>query len=733
MGRRNGVSLVVSTLTQFVGFAFVASSLAQGQPGTFGGKGTGSKRPITVKDAIEMTRLAGEDYLLGVSAKGNVAKFSPDGKRFVVALRKADLQRNTNDCSLYLFYSSEVFHGAMPLPLLTMSSSSNHEAISDVKWLADNETIVFRGENPGEVSELYALNVESKRLEKLTTAPTAIQKYDVTPEGSELLYLAAPPDPIPSNTEEVSLEGVVVSNQSLSELLAGKRVSAPSRELFVQRRGSLAVRIPLSNPTDGRILSVSPDGKTAIVDAPVLAEDLPASWSRYIFAEDDYLHGFFHHAKGWSPFKRYLLVDIESRSVKTLETGPTLMALPVNWASDDTAIIRGVYLPVDPEDDTSRRDTHNVAVNVLTGEFHRTTDGVAPKPSAPGVKFEVTLDEDINTPPKIFAIDPEEKRRTLLLDLNPQFAGLSFGSVEEITWKVNGVEVVGGLYLPPNYKATDRYPLVIQTHGFTSERFSMDGLDEWSSGYAARALTAQGFLVLQAYDFKDRKTHNLVGRDRALGAAPEESFKRFSSLAYGAAIDYLDRRGMVDRARVGISGFSRTVCTVGYTVTHTRLRFAAVALTDGIDCGYFNYMSYPHEAPDANALNGGLPPFGEQGLRMWLKEAPAFNLNENHAPVRLVALGFPSVLQSWEWFTALRLQGKPVELVVVPEASHLLQKAADRRIVMQGLVDWFMFWLKNEENPDSPNREQFVRWRALRSECRDEACQAGAADQNRNE
>jgi hypothetical protein len=30
-------------------------------------------------------------------------------------------------------------------------------------------------------------------------------------------------------------------------------------------------------------------------------------------------------------------------------------------------------------------------------------------------------------------------------------------------------------------------------------------------------------------------------------------------------------------------------------------------------------------------------------------------------------------------------------------------------------VDWFCFWLKDEEDPDLAKAEQYARWRALRN------------------
>src|SRR5690242_3125056 len=57
------------------------------------------KRPLTVADSIRMTRFGDPQYDLGAASKGLVAKFSPDGKRFVVVLRKGNLATNTNEYS----------------------------------------------------------------------------------------------------------------------------------------------------------------------------------------------------------------------------------------------------------------------------------------------------------------------------------------------------------------------------------------------------------------------------------------------------------------------------------------------------------------------------------------------------------------------------------------------------------------------------------------------------------
>jgi len=327
--------------------------------------------------------------------------------------------------------------------------------------------------------------------------------------------------------------------------------------------------------------------------------------------------------------------------------------------------------------------------------------------------IDVALEEGINSPPKIYVSDRKTHKKVLLLDLNPQFVQLDLGKVESIEWKgTDGHTFRGGLYWPLEYTPGKRYPLVIQTHGFNPKRFSMDGFNDWDSAFAARAMAAKGFMVLQSYIMSGNSE---TSRGNFTASTPQQAAKLSAMAAYEGAIDNLDTSGLIDRNSVGIIGFSRTVAYVAYSLTHSQYRFRAAVLTDGTDAGYFQHLALPFAAWDDDALNGAQEPFGD-GLKQWLKESPSFNLDKVQAPVRLVALQPFSLLESWEWFIGLKLQHKPVDLVYLPDAVHLVAKPWERMVAQQGLVDWFRFWLKGEEDPDPAKAEQYARWRELRKQ-----------------
>ena len=171
--------------------------------------------------------------------------------------------------------------------------------------------------------------------------------------------------------------------------------------------------------------------------------------------------------------------------------------------------------------------------------------------------------------------------------------------------------------------------------------------------------------------------------------------------------------GSDDRARIGIIGFSRTCLYVKYMPPHSDYKIAAASVADGVDGGYLQYIANGGSLADESDQLFGAPPFGK-GLSVWIKTSPGFLLDKVSAAIRIQAIGPGSLVGEWEWFEGLNRLGRPVELVYMPVGSHILERPNDRMVSQQGDVDWFTFWLKNEEDPDPSKAEQYQRWRELR-------------------
>src|SRR5207253_1664385 len=127
-----------------------------------------------------------------------------------------------------------------------------------------------------------------------------------------------------------------------------------------------------------------------------------------------------------------------------------------------------------------------------------------------------------------------------------------------------------------------------------------------------------GFAVLMAdyyWDFKDLP--------KGFPGGLAEAYNWMAMVESG--VDHLASQGIVDKARVGVIGFSRTSWKTDFMLTHSDFKFAAVSSADS---GIYNYAQYGFSnehswQAEEDKMMGG-PPFGAT-LENWLKYAPAFN------------------------------------------------------------------------------------------------------------
>ena len=227
---------------------------------------TPAKRPVRIEDAIEMTRLAAPDE--------PVAAISPDGRHFVILVKKGNLTRNTNDYSLLLYRTADALQSPQAELLVEMSSSSNREAIKQIEWLRDSRHITFVGETAGAVPQVYSVDVRSKRVRQLTRSAAAIESYDTDENGRDLVYVTDRPPERPDTAFPLGLF-TVGEGSTVSEFLAGSCTSPSNypkgEQLYVQRERQKPVLVPL--PEDyladwSRPLHISPDG--TLIDAQVV-------------------------------------------------------------------------------------------------------------------------------------------------------------------------------------------------------------------------------------------------------------------------------------------------------------------------------------------------------------------------------------------------------------------------------------------------------------------------------
>ncbi len=701
--------------------------------------------PVTVADIIAMTTIGSMQHGDG-DADYDVV--SQDGAHVAVVVKRGNVDRNTVDYRLLVFRTADLLHTPKPDTVLTFASSSNRPAIGQLKWLADNATLMFLGERPGQLPQLYTINTVTHALVQRTDATTLIRSYSVADRGDPVAYVA---DEMADTASYVRLRqhGDVVGSPhpNVYKLITGDwapRDAHRSRWLVVLH-GNIVSRLSLADSATGygtcleSTLMVSPIGDVALIQCHPLAA--PMRWARY--RQKDYLRAT---GTGFA-YTTYVVVDLQTGGMRPLFDAPVAMWwVNPTWAPDGrSVVIANAMLPLDVADSLEReaRATQHMlaevelrtgavtviarrdSLSVVDWDARSKTLALDPhayhdpadtarlyyRKTAAGwtatrgaITRALVIDEGLNAPPTLAAVDPKTHAHRVVVDPNPALLSAHrFAREEVMHWRSRaGMDVVGGLYWPPDYVPGRRYPLVIQTHGFDSTAFWPDG--SYSTGTAAQPMANAGIMVLQVGGMGIADSEYVTPREGPLAAQAIEG-----------AIDHLDSLGLIDRTNVGLEGFSRTCYHVLYLLTHSSYAIAAATLTDGVDLGYVQYLLFGRPEGSANEwelMNGGRP-FGA-GLATWRERAPGFNLDRLTAPLQLTAITAPSLLEEWEPYAGLLLQGKPAELVYIPDGDHILKRPWERLTSQQGAVDWFRFWLRGYEDPDPAKAAQYARWHQLR-------------------
>jgi dipeptidyl aminopeptidase/acylaminoacyl peptidase len=533
---------------------------------------------------------------------------------------------------------------------------------------------------------------------------------------------------------------------------------------------------PIMAWEEGFRISVAPNGKSLIAARPV--PDIPEAWSDYALARSVPVFSREHlgtdrsgRAVSW-PWQ-YIYVNLEDMAITPLVNAPVgdiegyPDAVQAVWFPDgENVLFTNSYLPISNHPDSLSAEgnvpcaaaVYTVATtsvscvarvhppkerhSLRSATFGISSDEVILRWSGDSANstdvykkiqqqwvsqpqtaisnetqptLRVSVRQDINEYPTLWAGEPGGASAKKLWNPNPQLDSIELGSASVYSWKDStGYSWHGGLLLPPNYERGRRYPLVIQTHGFANaHEFLVDG--SYTSGFAARALAAVGIVVLQVEDRADRHI------------TPPDQEAQLGGLGFSSAIEQLNKDGVIDSSNVGIIGFSRTHWLVEEALIHQPSLYRAAELVDGVDQSYMTYMLFSPNWPDGTAMgaesNGGRP-FGK-GLESWVKNAAGFNLDKVQAPVRIEAHGDLSLLQEWEIYSSLYQQSKPVDFEYLPDAPHILQQPQQRYDSQQGTVDWFRFWLQGYERPNPEDLDQYKRWEHLR-ELQDAAGKAGS-------
>jgi dipeptidyl aminopeptidase/acylaminoacyl peptidase len=515
----------------------------------------------------------------------------------------------------------------------------------------------------------------------------------------------------------------------------------------------------------------SPDGKQVILDAGVA--EVPREWSAYQGFVAESLRAYARNPHGMRArwVNQLMLVDVATGDARSLwdAPGPTFNPMSrIAWSPDgvqiliaptllppgsndaaglsgraaaivDAATGKYVKLPLDPADaehiiSVAWLSSEVIDMHLLGGEsiryekkdnhWHKAVPAKWLKPSSWATartnRVRIELRQGLNDPPALYAVDLRTGQYRIVLDPNPGLrTDFALGNVEFMDWvNTDGREWQGRLYYPAHYQRGVRYPLVIQTHGFADKgEYSLTGqggLDgvalgpEWSA-FLAQPLASIGIAVLQI--------GGPVGGPRPFEEMTDIERIKSIGTALQTAAEHLVSAGLVEGSKVGITGHSALGRVIEHALVDSEFPYAAAIAGDYADNNYMNEALFNWDHDFGRSF-----PFAD-GLKTWLDESPAFSVERVRTPLQLLLYsgseGNTTLLWHWEMFSRLRFLHKPVEYYVMPDIQHGSHENQNPRqqLALQGrALDWWRFWLLDEEDAGEAKREQYASWHVLRDQ-----------------
>ena len=259
------------------------------------------------------------------------------------------------------------------------------------------------------------------------------------------------------------------------------------------------------------------------------------------------------------------------------------------------------------------------------------------------------------------------------------------GKTEVIRWtSKDGKEIEGLLTYPVGYQAGQKVPLILNIHGGPTGVFQQSFLGG-RSPYPIATFSAKGYAILRP---------NPRGSSGYGAEFRRANFKDWGGADYQdlmSGVDKVIEIGVADPERLGVMGWSYGGFMTSWIVTQTQ-RFKAASAGAPVT----NLMSFNGTAD----IPGFVPDyFGGQfwdQMDAYQKHSAMFNVRGVKTPT-MIQHGDADVRvpisQGYEFYNALKAQGVPTRMIVLPRQPHGPNEPKMQLAAAQANVEWFEKYL----------------------------------------
>lgn len=619
---------------------------------------------------------------------------SPDGKRVVYTVNEAVMAADKSE------FVTQIWLG-------TIDGKENYQVTfgdkssANPRWSPDGSMIAFTSNRKDNRNQIFLMRTSGGEAEAITDVKGGIGGFDWSPDGKWIAYTMSDA----KSTEEESNEKGRNDFRWYEEnyKLARLYLVAASKDADGKRASRKLTAI------DRHVTSFnwSPDGKKIAfshVTSPS-ANDWPtadvsvvdvASGSVSPFAATEAAESDPHY----SPDGRSIVVSVSDLPLRWAQSNrlavfpagggtPKLMAASndgqpnvVDWTPDGSRIYfyesKGTGTALFYAEPATGKVVEEDYQNALIGGVTMTHIG-----SAYAVAMAV---QKTDAPPEIFALAPGVRGLTQISHANDDRSKMTVGKTEVVKWKSkDGREIEGLLTYPNGYVAGTKVPLILNIHGGPAGVFSQSYIGGRGS-YPLATFASKGYAILRpnprgssgyGVEFRRANIKDWAGMD-------------YEDLMSG--VDHVIALGVADPNRLGVMGWSYGGYMTSMVITKTK-RFKAASAGAPVT----NMMSFNGTAD----IPSFLPDYFESEFwdnpAIYAKHSAMFNIKGVSTPT-LVQHGEADVRvpieQGYQLYMALKKQGVPTRMIILPRQPHGPNEPKMQMAAMQSNLDWFDRYLK---------------------------------------
>ncbi len=575
---------------------------------------------------------------------------------------------------------------------LLTSESGN---VSNPRWSPLGSTIAYlskpEGDSASSYTQIHLLDPESREIRVLTDHPSSISSFEWSPDGRSIAFLAVDAlDDEQQAAEDAGRDWIVVGET--------ERMKRPWR---VDVETGDTQRLIDTAHHVSRLVWV-PDSSYLIMQAstsPRADDEMMYSKLMRLNTDDGEMVELCETQgklgpMAVSPDRRHLAYQGSKNLNDPLPQD--IMVVPIG-GSQPIHLTDDLQLSVEH---VAWMDAQNVlalttkSTQTIFSQFSLRTGQRQDFPTTRAVvsQFEqfamtpgkyVAIASGVDHPDEVFVGDLSGSMQRLT-NHNPILDTLTLARTETVNWRAkDGWLIQGVLTYPVGHQDDVAYPLVVNPHG------GPEGVSLHKFNVLPQLLAAHGFVVLEP----NYRGSGGRGVSFSKGDHNDLGGKEFDDIIYGMAA--LENRGLIDRARIGIGGWSYGGYLSAMGATHQSSYFRAAVMGAGIS----NWISFagttdiPHEMQLVHWNQ-----WWNDDVEMQWSRSPLSAINKARTPT-LILHGMDDERvhpgQALEMHQALKDKGVPTQLVLYPRSGHGVSERAHRIDLYERQIAWFEKYLKN--------------------------------------